>query len=68
MATTNMTFTEEDIETLVSNVVREQHKLKKGHEIATVVVVKRDANGENPNVTVEAEFDTAVEPKGSSKR
>lgn len=68
MPKTSMDFTEDDITTLVANAVREEHKLPKTHEVKTVVVIDRDANGENPVVSIHAQFDKEVETKGGKKK
>ncbi len=67
MPTTNMEFNEKDVTTLVANAVREQHKLKKDHEVKTIVIIDRDEAGENPTINIHAEFDKGIEAKGGKK-
>lgn len=64
MPTTNLRYNEDDISALIANDVRERHKLKKDHEVKTLVVVDRDDDGENPVVSVEVAFNQEVEAKG----
>jgi hypothetical protein len=68
MPITKMDFTEEDIQTLVANAVRAEHKLPKDHEVKTLVVVDRDEHGENPTITIHTEFDKTVAPTGGKKK
>lgn len=65
MPKNNMDFSEEDIIALVANAVREEHKLPKDHEVKVLVIIDRDEAGENPVVTVHAEFEKPVEAKGA---
>lgn len=67
MPTTNLRYTENDIQELVANDVRARHKLKKDHEVKTLVVIDRDEDGENPTVSVETSFDEEIEAKGTKK-
>ncbi len=65
MPTTTMTFTETDLEELVANEVRRQHKLAKAHAVKTMVVIDRDAEGAHPKVSVTTEFIGNIAPRGA---
>ena len=69
MPTTHIAFTETDLQELVRNDVRARHKLKKDHDVKTLVVIDRDEEGENPTVSIETSFEEEVVSKsGTSKK